>query len=267
MSSAPGVDTAVIFVHGFAGDAVKTWLNFQGLADAYPQQYPWWAAADMFFYSYDSIRTPIRRNARLLGNFVEAVWQRTWWGSDPSQNPQYKDLIFAGHSEGGVIIRRLILDRYQNIKQSVKLANPSLDENALKATIATALNNDFILAASLRLFAPACMGINFSATYGFITEFSALVKAITTTSIAKNELLHTSPVLAVLRAGTEQAYAESPQIRSLYTRPTFGVPDEVVYSDSYQGEEPLWDKGYNHPHVNVCKPTYLHLRPLEFVRK
>jgi len=30
---------AVVFVHGFCGNPIKTWLNFQTLADSYGDQY------------------------------------------------------------------------------------------------------------------------------------------------------------------------------------------------------------------------------------
>lgn len=265
LSRATDVDTAVVFVHGFGGDPVKTWLNFQGLVDQYAASYPWWTTTDMFFYSYDSVHTPIRYNTTLLGNFVHDIWNQKWWPADPAANRKYNDLIFAGHSEGGALVRRLILDRYQAIEAQVKTANPGANAEDLCKALDSALKGDFILNAYLRLFAPAYMGINFSSKIGFLSSFSSFVAAITATSVVKNELVHTSPVLTQLRAGTEQAHAASPQVRSLYTQPLFGVTDQVVFSDSYQGEEPLWDKGYDH--FSICKPDYLHLRPLEFVKK
>lgn len=56
-------DTAVIFVHGFGGSPTSTWRDFHGLVDEYSSEYDWWPKSDMFFYSYESLRTPIRRNA------------------------------------------------------------------------------------------------------------------------------------------------------------------------------------------------------------
>ena len=220
----------------------------------------------MFFYAYESLHTPIRRNATLLGNFVESVWHEKWKGTDsPDSNPKYKDLIFAGHSEGGVVIRRLILDRYEAIKREVEKANPDGDANTLKAGTKARLDSDFMLGSYLRLFAPACRGTNFSSWAGFLTSFSHLVSAITASSLVRNELLPESPVLNTLKTGTEQAHGEFRELRSLFTRPLFGVPDQIVFTESYQGEEPLWDDGYDH--FGVCKPSYTHSRPLEFVCK
>jgi pimeloyl-ACP methyl ester carboxylesterase len=260
------VDTAVIFVHGFGGKPTSTWINFQGLVDEYSGEFTWWATSDMFFYAYESLHTPIRNNANLLEKFVEDVWHTNWKGNgSPSRAPKYDSLILAGHSEGGVVIRRLILDRFERIKEAVENASPDADEMALKAAMRPALDADFILGSYLRLFAPACRGTNFSSWAGLLTSLSHLVSAITASSLVRNELLPESPVLNALKTGTEQAHARFRGVRSLYTQPIFGVPDQIVYSESYQGESPLWDKGYDH--FAVCKPNYTHKRPLEFVRK
>lgn len=266
LSKAPGIETAVIFVHGFGGKPTSTWRNFQWLVDEYSTKYTWWATSDMFFYAYDSLHTPIRHNAKTLGEFVECVWFGTWKETgSPDAKVKYKDLIFAGHSEGGVVIRRLILDRYEAIKSGFRETDILGDANTLKVAMKSALASDFVLASYLRLFAPACMGTNFSSLVGFLTSFSHLVSAITASSLVRNELLPESPVLDKLKTGTEQAHADFREVRSLYTRPVFGVPDQIVYSESYQGEELLWDKGYDH--FGVCKPDYTHQSPLEFVRK
>jgi hypothetical protein len=126
LSSATGVDTAVNLVHGFGGKPTSTWRDFHGLVDEYSPSYTWWATSDMFFYAYESLHTPIRRNADLLGDFVELVWGGTWQtnGSCPGSK-KYKDLILVGHSEGGVIIRRLILNRYERHKVAVETSNPT----------------------------------------------------------------------------------------------------------------------------------------------
>jgi hypothetical protein len=261
-SKAQGADTAVVFVHGFGGKPTSTWKDFHGLVDEYSGQYTWWATSDLFFFAYESLRTPIRHNATLLGDFIEDVWHGRW---DGSSSVKYKDLILAGHSEGGVIIRRLILDRYHSVRLAVETASPHADARARNTLIGSALSNDFLLASHLRLFAPACMGTNFSSWYGFLTSFSHFVSALTSTSLVRNELSPESTVLENLKSGTEQAHGDFPHVRALYTQPLFGVPDQIVVSDSYQGEAILWDKGYDH--FTVCKPNYTHKRPLEFVRK
>lgn len=266
LSSATGADTAVIFVHGFGGKPTSTWRDFHGLVDEYSPSYTWWATSDMFFYAYESLHTPIRRNADLLGDFVELVWGGTWQtnGSGPGSK-KYKDLILVGHSEGGVIIRRLILNRYERHKVAVETSNPTANAATRMALLKTALDSDFLMAAYLRLFAPACMGTNFSSWIGFLTSFSLFVSAVTSTSLVRNELRADSPILQNLQKETQKAHADFYAVRSLYTEPVFGVPDQIVVSESYAGERLIWDSGYDH--FGVCKPSYTHKLPLEFVRK
>jgi pimeloyl-ACP methyl ester carboxylesterase len=266
LSNAPNVSTAVIFVHGFGGNPTSTWTNFQGLVDEYSGKFPYWTNSDLFFFAYDSLHTPIRRNAALLGDFVEVAWYSKWMGAgSPDISEKYQDLILVGHSEGGVVIRRLILDRYEAVRVKIKSANPDADASSLRTAMKPALASDFILASHLRLFAPACRGTNFSSLAGFLTSLSHVVSALTASFLVRNELLKDSPVLMSLQAGTESAHEEFGQVRSLYTRPIFGIPDQIVYSESYKEEELLWDEGYDH--FGVCKPNYVHIRPLEFVSK
>ena len=266
LSNASNVDTAIIFVHGFGGKPTSTWRDFHGLADEYSPEYPWWTTCDMFFYSYESVRTLIGNNAELLNNFVEFVWHDDWRGNDPAfPKRKYKELILVGHSEGGVLIRQLVLNRYYLLKEKVQAANPTSKQRALKTALARELHSDFVLASYLRLFAPACRGTNFSSWVGFLTSLSHFAAAVTSISAVRNELHPNSPILESLKVGTEKAHAQFPEIRSLYTRPLFGTRDQIVFAGSYEGERPLWDQGADH--FRVCKPSYLHKHPLGFVRK
>jgi len=265
-SNGSTVDTAIIFVHGLGGKPTSTWTNFQGLVDDYSDKYPLWITSDMFFFSYESIRTPIRSNAVLFGDFVELVWEGKWRGVDsPSTGAGYKDLILVGHSEGGVIIRRLILDRFEAVSRKVKDQYDEADPATLRTAMKAAFASDFILASYLRLFAPACRGVNFSTWIGFLMSFSKLVSALSTSFLVRNELERDSPVLLSLQAGTESAHAEFRKVRSLYTEPIFGVPDQVVYTESYKEEALKFDHGFDH--FSICTLSHEHLTPLEFVKK
>jgi pimeloyl-ACP methyl ester carboxylesterase len=266
LSNNSKIDRAAIFVHGFGGKPTSTWVDFHRLADEYCPEYPWWSTSDMFFYSYESLGTPIRHNAELLGDFVGRVWLDEWRDNFSIHSRRhYEDMILVGHSEGAVIIRRLILDRYEAIKQAVKAAHPTMEDNTLKTRMLEALGSDSLLTSHLRLFAPACRGTNFSSWVGFMTSLSHFLAAIASSSLVRNELRPDSPVLESLKTGTEKAHSDFPELSSLFTRPLFGVPDQIVISDSYAGEMLLWDVGYDH--FAVCKPNYTHKRPLEFVDK
>lgn len=264
LSKGATVDAAIIFVHGFWGRPTSTWGDFSELVRVYTPDYPWLAMSDIFLYAYDSLSTPIRRNAALLNDFVNTVWHSSWQKTSVSGHSKYEDLILVGHSEGGVLIRRLVLDRYESIKLAIENANPGASTQALDSVLAPALASDFVLAAHLRLFAPACMGTNFS-SYAALASLPLIASTVAANSLVKGELLPESPILRNLQRGTERAHERFPQIRSFFVQPLFGIPDEIVYSESYNEEKLLWDPGYDHR--SVCKPTYTHKRPLEFIRK
>jgi hypothetical protein len=257
-------DIAIIFVHGFGGKPTSTWINFHGLVDEYSPDYPLFAIADLFFYSYESLHTPILRNADILRDFANQVlFANSLDMPSAVQSSIYKSLIFAGHSEGGVIIRQLVLNQYQQIRNELQTRDPKAATRVISTAIRKRLESDFLLSASLRLFAPACRGTNFSSWTGFLTSLSTFVLAITSSFLVRNELLPTSPILQDLKNATEKAHTAFPAVRALYAEPIFGVPDQIVVSASYEGEKLWWDIGWDH--FSVCKPAYNHKRPLEFV--
>jgi pimeloyl-ACP methyl ester carboxylesterase len=253
-----GTKTAVVFVHGFGGSPTGTWRNFHGLIEEYSSEYPWWTTSDLFFFAYDSIKTPIRFNATRLAEFVAEAWEGRWTLEikPKIKKRSYGNLILAGHSEGGVLIRQLILDRFEAIRRSHA-------ENSGQKVL-RALQTDYILRSYLRLFAPACCGTNFSSWIGFLNSYSFLVSAITSSLLVRNELRPGSTVLSTLQRETEDAHVKFPTVRAFYAEPLFGVPDQIVTSQSYRGELIHWEQ--NSDHFAVCKPKYLYKRPLEFVK-
>jgi hypothetical protein len=250
-------DTMVIFVHGFGGNPTSTWLDFHGLVKVCSVNYPWWDKCDLFFYSYESLRTPIGLNAQTLGRFVEHVLSKDATGSPrfPSSTGQsHTRLIFVGHSEGAVLIRRLILDRLNAIQKANAYKN-NLVQKATKA--------DIVLNSQLRLFAPACMGTNFSSLLGFATSLSTLASAIAASSLVRNELLPNSPILRPIESETENASTKFPQISGFAAKVLFGDSDQVVYTASYKCDDIAYEDGRDH--FSICKPDFDYLRPLEFV--
>ena len=249
---------AVLFVHGFGGSPTGTWRDFHGLVEEYSSEFPWWRTSDLFFFSYDSIRTPIRFNSTRLAQFVDEVWSGQWTQQLKSKPRKrtYKDLILAGHSEGCVLIRRLVLDRFEAISSN--------DARKPRAKLLNALRADYILRSYLRLFAPACCGTNLSSWIGFIASYSFLISAISASSLVRNELRPDSTVLSTLKSGTEKAHAQYPEVEALYAEPLFGNSDQIVVSDSYQGEKIHWEPGCDH--FAICKPKYVYTRPLDFVK-
>ena len=272
LSEANRVETAIVFVHGLGGKPTETWLDFQTLVDSTPEDSNFWSESDLFFYTYDSTKTPVRRNAQILGEFVVEAWYGELHRKsrlvirlrdEPITTHRYRHLILVGHSLGGVLIRRLILDEFERLKRNLEDSNPDLSSEGLRKRLKSEVDSNYILNSQIRLFAPACMGINFSSAPGFLMEFSRFLQALSATSVVRNELTAGSPILLTLQAGTEKAHKEFRKLRALYTRPLFGTADTVVYAESYEGEEPIWANSFDH--ISICKPNSDYALPLTFV--
>src|SRR5712692_3448555 len=74
LSDSVEVDTAVIFVHGFLGDAQGTWLNFQEVICSPGYKSEPWSKCDVFFFAYPSFHQDITESAIQLIRFVKAIF-------------------------------------------------------------------------------------------------------------------------------------------------------------------------------------------------
>jgi len=67
-------DTAVVFVHGFNGHPVKTWVDFSGLVDN-GRGAAEWASSDLFFFDYCDVTKSIDDSSDDLEVFLEEFIQ------------------------------------------------------------------------------------------------------------------------------------------------------------------------------------------------
>jgi len=116
--------TAVLFVHGFAGNAYSTWLDFQGMIDGREEE-EYWKRVDLYFYDYQTTSANILVQADRLRKFLQSSFPRpdidlfphplvaSAVGLNGTLLPLtsgYDSLILVGHSLGGVIIRQAVLE-------------------------------------------------------------------------------------------------------------------------------------------------------------
>ncbi len=117
-ADASDIQRAVVFVHGFSGKAASTWIDFLSLVDDDSFASRWWETADLFFYHYywDSIFQRIGYNSDKLFDFLERVFpappRELFETAEISLRPafQYNELMLVGHSEGGLLLRKVILE-------------------------------------------------------------------------------------------------------------------------------------------------------------
>jgi len=158
-ANAKDIDRAIVFVHGFSGSATSTWTDFLTLVDD-KMTSRWWETADLFFFHYwwDSMFKRIPRNTNTLMRFIEYLFpkppQELFEAAEMSLRPQfeYKHLTLVAHSEGGLLVRKIILD--------VADAHHRLDKYLRDRMITQMKEPDAegIEVAELRLFAPALGG-------------------------------------------------------------------------------------------------------------
>jgi pimeloyl-ACP methyl ester carboxylesterase len=98
----------VVFVHGFAGDAVSTWKDFPDLLPSDPDL----RGYDFCFWGYPTSVNPL------------IILKRLVWSDNPNLDTlgqglrslldntaqRYRKIVFAGHSMGGLIIQLFILE-------------------------------------------------------------------------------------------------------------------------------------------------------------
>jgi pimeloyl-ACP methyl ester carboxylesterase len=129
---------ALVFIHGFGGSAISTWLQFPSLLQAESAL----SGYDHVFYGYDGLKKRAHASANQLSLLLEKMVgmpNRADLGLfDSISRPisfRYKEVILVAHSLGAVVARIALLDAHRNRRAWTKRT-------------------------SLVLFAPAHMGAN-----------------------------------------------------------------------------------------------------------
>jgi len=248
------VDNAVIFVHGFGGDACETWAHFQLLIDDLVAVSPGYANADLFFFQYHSLAERIVSSVNRLLQFFDALIPEPNLEHfmvafdpvliDPEQSNvrsvllgprHYRRVVLVGHSEGAVVIRKAILERAEGASS--------------------------LLQSRLRLFAPALFGYQPSGLLGTIAKFpgmGSVIDAILWGFPAYQDLRDTKD-LSDLQSQTEalEGHLGSSGFRAhiLWAR-----KDHIVKQDKYKEDKDDFEEGHNH--VSICKPNKDYPKPL-----
>lgn len=253
-SCAANPDTAIVFLHGFNGGAVTTWLDFPELLARNVNA----RGSDLFFIGYQSTREQIPASATRFRGLLKAL------GTSPATdvvNPSippgatYRDRTFAyariivcAHSQGAVVARRALLDARRLPKGA-----PWLER------------------VRLVLFAPAHKGARIlallSATIGVIgSKFAALSEsALQFRYPPLQDLDQQSATLKALEQETIAALSGAPTaLDCLRAYVLHGSGDNVVHMDGFADDYPmaLYDGA---THISVCKPRGDLTMPLDFL--
>lgn len=241
----------VVFIHGFGGGAVKSWTDFQS-AGTYD---PWWRESDLLFVGYRSLSENVAAVADRLIRYVDSFYpvRSNWFdadGRDEDLPENYQELYLLGHSLGGVVVRRALVDSYQNWHLAT-------GEEGLRPGI---------LDAKVRLFSPAISGFRPTGWLGALKAvegfwFAAEIVLRGTSTYA--DLLPNSDLLVDLKTRTEQ-HSQLPFAAALGADILWAGDDDVVQLIAYPGDRQSVAQGKGHG--SICKPSERYVLPYEFTR-
>lgn len=253
VSTAPA-KRLIVFVHGWRGDAITTWGEF-----AKPPADEWWDVSDLLFVDYDStkesvVATADRIRARLKDFYPiphERMLMHDGIAVRAAWDEPYEELVVVGHSLGGLVARRALVD--------------ALDEWKAKA-FDTALR-PAILDAALRLFSPASAGFLPRGVLGAL--HAAPLWWVADMFLRKGgaylDLQPGSATITSTKEWTEAYGVGDKRAGALAASLLWANPEKVVATERYATDAQTRTADGTH-HASVCKPTAEYSLPYHFVK-
>lgn len=235
---------ALLFIHGFTGDAIKTWSDFHELLPECPKC----TSHDLFFYGYDGLRAEMNASAAIFREFLEKLFDQTWTLLSTNLPPSasrprdfcYDELVIVAHSLGAVIARRALLD-------------------------ATKSNLKWVSKIKLVLFAPAHKGASIAelaleaaSSFAFLRLFGVGARF---QSPLIDELKPDSRSLKKLLEDSELATQGGANTHLIASKVVIAEFEKIVINDSF-GSDPAPVAIPGTTHTSVCKPTRVFRQPL-----
>lgn len=238
---------ALIFIHGFSGEAIKTWADFHELLPGCPEC----AGRDIYFYGYDGLYADVNSSAAIFRGFLDRVLGSTASllaanlppAAERDPRFAYDDLVIVAHSLGAVISRRALLD-------------------------ATTAKHPWVSKVSLVLFAPAHRGarivdlvVDSISGFSFLKLFGAAARF---KSPLIDDLDPASETLRQLLDDTRAAVLQGHR-HLIAKRVVLAAVDHIVVNGRFPDDPPP-DAIPGTTHTTVCKPRSDFTDPLDLLR-
>jgi pimeloyl-ACP methyl ester carboxylesterase len=239
--------SAIVFVHGFNGSAIETWMDF----DKMLPETGGCSNRDIFFVGYDALRSDLTASAAIFREFLDQFFANhtnLLSGAIPSSAKRadgfaYETLLIVGHSLGAVIARRALLD-------------------------ATIMSKTWPSRCKLCLFAPAHRGANVTdlaieavSNWSFLKPFSALMRF---QSPLIDQLRRGSDVLKILQDETVELTKNGANSHLKAVLVLIAQYERIVDNIRFANDPPpITIAGKSH--INLCKPSSEFKEPLEHV--
>ena len=240
---------AVLFIHGFSGDAIETWSDFHLLLPAtHPCQ-----GRDLFFYGYDGLRAEMTASASLFRDFLDRLFRETARYVNDNLPPaagrppgfSYDGLAIVAHSLGAVITRRALLDATR-----MRLSWPSKTKMVLYAPA-------HMGASVADLALEVASGFKFLRLFGSLARFeSPLIDQLKPGSRDLETLLMETN--AACQGGKNRHLVACKVIIAEYER--------IVRNERF-GADPPPQTIAETTHTSVCKPRRDFQRPLALLEE
>jgi pimeloyl-ACP methyl ester carboxylesterase len=237
------VKTAVVFVHGFNGDARETWKGFERAPER-----PAFRNTDLYFFGYDGRGSNTLAAASFLFQFLDLLGNKPHELLGTLLSPEgrqyrvngYARTILVAHSLGAVVSRwALVRAAEENAEWRSKL--------------------------KLVLFAPAHCGSDLAVLAKESFDFAwmkALLGGVKAALPLVRELQSDSRLLEDLESRTKQMLPDHPHLRATKV---IIAEHEVVVNNWLFANDPFPIALRRTDHVNICKPTQVLPEPLRLV--
>jgi hypothetical protein len=266
MSEAPPstVKRAVIFVHGFNGSARATWTDFLSLVDDSETCSDWWQPSDLYFFHYQwaSVFHPLINNTLDIYKFVRSVFptpESVLVKGNAYREPEfrYEELVLVGHSEGGLLLRKVIIKAAERDKAVEDFMAASIYGKAAEPEL------NGILLARMRLFAPALGGEMQTGLIGILASLPVVSHALSA-SAARKGMNPASAEVTEPREITNE-YAKYLLFDCFRAHILWAERDSIISGEKYTKDKECLNPPPKTSHTSVCKPRMNYPLPLNFV--
>jgi pimeloyl-ACP methyl ester carboxylesterase len=228
---------AVLFVHGFRGDALRTWGNFPDLLIEEPSS----RTFDFVFYGYDAFSSELNACAVDFAKFLKTLILNPAEISNttvPSQaarraDHKYTTIYLVGHSLGAVVMRLALLQLREVIKS---------DLNRVR----------------MILFAPAHCGAYLakllSETLSPIPILNLAGSLLRFSSPLIDQLMPGSDELKDLKSQTTASIATDGEAAYLVAKKVAIARKERIVKNLRFCADPTFEEPIDAHHVSICKP-------------
>jgi hypothetical protein len=257
---------AVIFVHGYRGNAVTTWQMFQELIHADKSSTEFWSGCDAYFYQYDS-GMPLAAVSQVFRGFLLSLFPvptASMFSLEPF--PEVRGILSQSDQPSEIDMPESYRSLYLVIRQALMELAVDWQRQGLWKGEQREHRESILRSAEVRLFSPALFGYTPTGIQGLlyflIDQFNVGAAALRSASIHQ-ELKPGSQHLAALRERTQKFAQEYGWMKSMRAHLLYAERD-VVHIDRYECD-PLYRTQLGHTHTSVCKPNQIYLAPLDFV--